>query len=93
MLLNMLQPNSGDGSMKAKSKRWKEAWILADCMNIKVRLDILITISYSCELRRHFLLMLGLNWSALSILPVFRQRTYGINPTEQAPACVPTIFQ
>ncbi|GAB5589072.1 hypothetical protein Unana1_03972 [Umbelopsis nana] len=35
MLLNMLQPNSGDGSMKVKSNRWREAWTLADCMNIK----------------------------------------------------------
>ncbi|KAJ2963778.1 hypothetical protein NQZ79_g1227 [Umbelopsis isabellina] len=36
MLLNMLQPNSGDGSMKFGTRRWKEAWTLADCMNIKI---------------------------------------------------------
>jgi hypothetical protein len=36
MLLNMLQPSTGDGSLKPRSKRWEEAWILADCMNIKV---------------------------------------------------------
>ncbi|CAO3690739.1 unnamed protein product [Umbelopsis ramanniana] len=36
MLLNMLQPGTGDGSLKPRSKRWKEAWILADCINIKI---------------------------------------------------------